>query len=82
MARALRVQYPSAIYHVLSRGDRRELIVRDDQDRAAFVGTLEQACAKTGWQVQAWCLMSNHFHVAIETPRANPAPGMKWYLGT
>ena len=82
MARALRVQYPGAIYHVLSRGDRRELIVRDDQDRAAFVRTLEQACAKTGWQVHAWCLMSNHFHVVIETPRANLAPGMKWFLGT
>ena len=81
MARALRVQYPSAIFHVLSQGDRRKLILWDDQDPAAFVGTLEQPCAKTGWQLQAWCLMSNHFHVAFETPRANPSC-MKWYPGT
>ena len=82
MARALRVQYPGANYHVLSRGDRREEIVRDDEDRAGFVAALEQACARTGWQVHAWCLMSNHFHLVVETPRANLSPGMKWFLGT
>ena len=82
MARALRIEYPGAIYHVLSRGDRREEIVRDDADRAAFVRVLEQACAKTGWEVHAWCLMSNHFHLVLETPRANLCSGMKWFLGT
>ena len=82
MARALRVQYPGAIYHVLSRGDRREEIVRDAEDRAGFVAALEQACARTDWQVPAWCLLSNHFHLVVETPRANLAPGMKWFLGT
>ena len=82
MARALRVQYPGAICHVLSRGDRREEIVRDDEDRAGFVAALEQACARTGWQVHAWCLMCNHFHLVVETPRANLSPGMKWFLGS
>jgi len=55
MARALRVQYPGAIYHVLSRGHRREEIVRDDEDRTGFVAALEQACARTDWQVRAGC---------------------------
>jgi len=45
MARALRVQEPGAIYHVLSRGDRLEELVRDDEERASFVAALEQACA-------------------------------------
>ncbi len=55
VARALRGQSPGAIYHVLSRGDRREEIVRDDEDRAVFVAALEQASARTDWQVHAWC---------------------------
>jgi len=51
MARKLRVQYPGAIYHVLNRGDHRELIFRDDLDRQRFLDTLGEACVKTGWQV-------------------------------
>jgi hypothetical protein len=46
------------------------------------MATLGRACGKTDWQVHAWCLMSNHFHVVVETPRANLVPGMKWLLGT
>jgi REP element-mobilizing transposase RayT len=82
MARKLRVEYEGAIYHVMNRGDRRESIFRDDKDRLLFLKTLEQACQKTDWQVQAWCLMSNHFHLVIETPKANLVAGMKWFLGT
>jgi putative transposase len=82
MARKLRVQYPGAIYHLMSRGDRREPIFKDDQDRTRFLECLAGACAKTGWQVHAWCLMANHFHLVIETPQANLVVGMKWLLGT
>lgn len=42
--------------------------------------TLGEACARTGWQVHAYCLMSNHFHAVIETPQANLVAGMKWFL--
>jgi len=73
MARKLRVEYPGAIYHVMNRGDRREEIFKDDQDRERFLETLGETCAKTGWQVQALCLMGNHFHLVA---------GMKWLLGT
>ena len=82
MPRKLRVQYPGAIYHVMNRGDRREAIFEDDQDRWCFLQTLGQACEKTGWQVHAFCLMSNHFHLVVETPQANLVAGMKWLLGT
>ena len=71
MARKLRVQYPGAIYHLMNRGDRREPIFKDEEDRRRFLDTLGQACAKTGWQVHAYCLMLNHFHLVVETPKAN-----------
>ena len=82
MARKLRIQFPGAIYHVMSRGDRREDIFRDDFDREAFLQTLADVCAKTGWGVHAFCLMPNHFHLVVETPQSNLVAGMKWFLGT
>ena len=82
MARKLRVEYPGAVYHVLNRGDRREPIFRDEQDRLRFLTTLGEACGKTDWHVHALCLMPNHFHLVVETPRANLVAGMKWLLGT
>ena len=81
MARKLRVEYPGAIYHVMNRGDRQEPIFKDDEDREAFLAALGQACVKTGWQVHAYCLMANHFHLVVETPQANLVAGMKWFLG-
>ena len=82
MARKLRMQYSAAIYHLMSRGDRREPIFKDDQDHQRFLETLGEACAKTGWQVHAYCLIGNHFYLVIETPQANLVAGMKWFLGT
>ena len=82
LPRKLRVQYPDAIYHVMNRGDRREDIFLDDPDRLQFLDTLGEACEKTDWVVQAYCLMRNHFHLVVETPRANLAVGMQWLLGT
>ncbi len=82
MARKLRVEYSGAIYHVISRGDRREPIFKDDQDRQSFLTTLGQACAKSRWQIHAYCLMGNHFHLVAETPEPNLVAGMKWLLGT
>ncbi len=82
MPRKLRVQFPGAIYHVMNRGDRREPIFLDDHDRTRFLETLAEACAKTDWQAHAFCLMNNHFHLVVETPRANLVYGMRWLLGT
>src|SRR5712671_7492056 len=82
MPRQLRIEYSGAIYHLINRGDRREDIFKDDYDRDRFLSTLGEACKKTGWQVHAYCLMRNHFHLVIETPLINLVAGMKWFLGT
>jgi len=82
MPRQIRIQYEGAIYHVLNRGDRREDIFLNDVDRQDFLKTLAEACQKTGWQVQAYCLMRNHFHLVVETPNANLVTGMSWLLST
>ena len=66
----------------MNRGDRREPIFNDDQDRERFLETLGEVCAKTDWRIHAWCLMHNHFHLVVETPCANLVDGMKWFLGT
>ena len=66
----------------MNRGDSREPIFKDDLDHRRFLATLAEACAKTGWQVHAYCLMGNHFHLVVETPQANLVAGMKWFLGT
>jgi len=80
--RKLRIEYEGAVYHVMNRGDRREAIFLEDADRELLLETLGQTCEKTGWQVHAFCLMGNHFHLVMETPRSNLVSGMKWFLGT
>lgn len=82
MPRPLRVEYEGAIYHVVNRGDRRENIFHDDKDRELFLATLGAACGKAGWEIHAYCLMSNHFHLVVETPQPTLVAGMKWLLGT
>lgn len=64
----------------MNRGDRRDPVFRDDHDRILFLDTLEEACRKTGWRAHAWCLMSNHFHLVIETRQGNLVAGIKWLL--
>ena len=66
----------------MNRGDRRENIFLNDEDREHFLKTLGQACEKSHWQVHAYCLMSNHFHLVVETPEPTLVAGMKWFLGT
>src|ERR1039457_7679199 len=78
MPRKLRIEYPGATYHVMSRGDRREKIYLDDVDRQDFIKTLAEACQKTNWQVHAYCLMSDHYHLVLETPEPNLVAGMAW----
>jgi putative transposase len=81
MARKRRVHYPGAVYHVMSRGNRRARIFVDDGDRRKFLQALSDACQKTGWQVHASCLMNNHFQAVVETPEPNLVDGMKWLWG-
>ena len=78
MPRQVRIEYPGAMYHVMSRGNRRQDIYLDDVDRQDFLKTLAEACQKSDWQIHAYCLMSNHYHLVVETPNANLVAGMTW----
>jgi REP element-mobilizing transposase RayT len=60
----------------MNRGDRREKIFNNDHDRLRFLKTLAEACENTGWQLHAYCLMSNHFHLVVETPQPNLVSGI------
>ena len=82
MARKPRLEAEDAVYHVLNRGNYRSDIFRSEKARSAFLRCLGEACTKTGWRIHAWCLMSNHYHLAVETPRANLVGGMQWLQGT
>ena len=81
MARPLRLEFAGALYHVTSRGDRREDIFESDQDRRLFLGILGEVCDRYNWVCHAYCLMGNHYHLLIETPDANLSKGMRQLNG-
>ena len=70
MARPLRIEFENALYHVTSRGDRREPIFLDDTDRVALLALLGQACERFDASVLAYCLMGNHYHLVLATRQA------------
>ncbi len=82
MPRKARVEFPGAVYHLLDRGDRQEAIFRDNPDRETFLRTLSQVCARCGWRVHALVLMTNHYHLLVETPEPNLVAGMRWFQTT
>jgi putative transposase len=77
MARPLRVEYPGALWHVMNRGVERRNIFADDGDRHYFLHLLEQVIQDYGWQLAAYVLMSNHYHLLFFTPERNLSRGMK-----
>lgn len=79
MARPLRIDYPGAVHHVTSRGNERRPIFRSDVDRKMFLHFLGETARRFGWSVTAFVLMTNHFHLVIETPEANLSRGMHWF---
>jgi putative transposase len=81
MARPLRLEFSGALYHVTSRGDRREAIYEDDDDRLTFLSVLERVCDTYNWVCHAYCLMDNHYHLLIETPDSNLSKGMRQLNG-
>ena len=81
MARPLRMESESGVYHVLNRGNYRTDIFRSDKAKRAFLTCLGEACEQTGGEIHAWCLMSNHYHLAVSTPKANLVEGMRWLQG-
>jgi len=82
MARPLRVEFPGALYHVTARGNERRAIFRDDDDRQCLLGALEEAWKEYGLRLHAFCLMPNHYHLLVETPRANLSRAIGWIQTT
>jgi REP element-mobilizing transposase RayT len=81
MSRPLRVEFPGAVYHLTSRGNARQKIFWNDDDRKLFLSTLAQVVKRFGWLCHAYCLMNNHCHLLVETPRANLSLGMRQLNG-
>src|SRR5512139_1965070 len=71
MSRPLRIEYLDAWYHVLNRGSRRESIFREERDYKNFLRTVEEASECWDLRVAAYCLMPNHYHLLVQTPRGN-----------
>ena len=71
MARPLRISYPGAFYHVTSRGNERKAVFKSSGDREKFLGYLASASQRYDARVHAYCLMDNHYHLLIQSPRAN-----------
>jgi putative transposase len=70
------------LYHVTMRGNNRGEIFGSDEDRAMLLRTIGRAKLRHRWKVHAYCLMSNHYHLLIETPEPNIAIGMQWLNST
>ena len=81
MARPLRLEFAGAVYHVTSRGNARQDIVGDDDDRRSFLTLLGHVIDRFGWRCHAYCLMDNHYHLLLETPRPNLSRGMRQLNG-
>jgi putative transposase len=77
MARPLRLEFEGALFHVTSRGNERSPIFRDDRDRAKFLEIMGGIASVSRWIVHAYCLMGNHYHLLLETPRPNLSAGMQ-----
>ena len=82
MARKPRLEFENAIYHVIARGNYRKDLFAEDSSAKSFQSALFEACGKCGWLLHAYVVMSNHYHLALETPGANLVDGMRWLQGT
>ncbi|MBI3793827.1 MAG: transposase [Nitrospinae bacterium] len=81
MARPLRIEFPGAVYHVTSRGNGKQDIFLNDHDRNQFLAVLGNVISRFKWVCHSYCLMSNHYHLLIETPSANLSKGMRQLNG-
>jgi len=81
MTRPLRLELSEGLYHVTSRGDGRESIYLTNTDRQAWLDALAHVCKRFNWVGHAWCQMSNHYHIVIETPEANLSQEMRQLNG-
>jgi putative transposase len=82
MSRPLRLELAGGVYHVTSRGDGREDVYLSDADRRVWLEVFGQVCKRFNWVCHAWCQMTNHYHILIETPEPNLSQGMRQLNGS
>jgi putative transposase len=81
MSRPLRLEFAGALYHVTSRGNERKAIYLNETDYQVFLELVAQVCERFNWVIHAYCLMTNHYHLLLETPDANLSAGMRQLNG-
>lgn len=81
MARPLRIAYPGAYYHVTSRGNEQKDVFKSQRDREKFLEYLASATERYGAVIHVYCLMSNHYHLLLETPAGNISQIMRHING-
>jgi putative transposase len=81
VARPLRIAIPGGVYHLIARGNARGRLFLDDDDRVRFLLTLSRVVDRFGWACHAYCLMDNHYHLVVETPRPDLSAGMRQLNG-
>jgi REP element-mobilizing transposase RayT len=82
MARAWRIEYEGALYHVLSRGNEKQNIVTNDDDRKLFLATAGEMAERFEIDLFVFVLMDNHYHLLFRTNRANLCRSMQWFGAT
>ena len=81
MSRPLRLEFSGALYHITSRGDNRKAIYFEETDFELFLSVLNDVCEQYNWVIHSYCLMTNHYHLLIETPDANLSKGIRQLNG-
>ena len=81
MVRPLRIEFAGALYHITARGNERRDIFFDKADREVFLEILGEVCKRFNWLCHAYCEMTNHYHLLIETPEGNLSKGMRQLNG-
>jgi REP element-mobilizing transposase RayT len=81
MTRPLRIEYPGALYHVTARGNRRSSIYFDEGDRFIWLDVLSRICERFNFAIHAYCQMTDHYHLMVETVDGNLEQGMRQLNG-
>ena len=81
MSRPLRLEFAGALYHITSRGNEKKAIYLEDADFELFLSLMAEVCQRFNWVIHAYCLMTNHYHLVVETPDGNLSRGMRHLNG-
>ena len=82
MPRSLRLERKGGVYHIINRGNYRQDLFNDEGSHQSFQTCLFEVCEKCGWELEGFCVMTNHFHLVVRTPTGNLIYGMKWLQST